>query len=290
MQKPLVFISHITTEKEVAIAFKELIERAFLGMIEVFVSSDPNSIAMGGRWLDSITDGLKRCIIEIVIASPTSVNRPWINFEAGAGWVRDISVIPLCHSGMTPSTLPAPLSSLQSALATDAIHLERVITVLAKAIECKLPEIDYSSFVKAVNAFENTSEQMLVVSSKSPVAEEGGLTPHEFATLVAIAEETDLPGGVAWPWSIINAVNQAGYRKIAATLGMAGLKRKGLIEEIETETGNYGDDTAMALRITNNGWMWLEANAGRVEIRIPHSEPLPQPEQAEAQQNDDIPF
>jgi hypothetical protein len=108
--------------------------------------------------------------------------------------------------------------------------------------------------------------------------------------MVAIAEETSLPGGVVWPWAIINVVNQAGYRNIAATLGMAGLKRKGLIEEIETETGNYGDDTAMALRITNNGWMWLEANAGRVEIRIPHSEPLPQPEQAEAQQNDDIPF
>lgn len=108
MQKPLVFISHITTEKEIAIALKGLVEQAFLGMVDVFVSSDPNSIAMGGRWLNDITYGLKTCVIEIVLAGPSSVTRPWINFEAGAGWVRDIPVIPLCHSGMTPSVLPAP--------------------------------------------------------------------------------------------------------------------------------------------------------------------------------------
>jgi hypothetical protein len=132
MQKPLVFISHITTEKEIAVALKGLVEQAFLGMVEVFVSSDPNSIAMGGRWLDNITYGLKKCVIEIVLASPVSVTRPWINFEAGAGWVRDIPVIPLCHSGMTPSALPAPLSSLQAALATQGTHLERVLPLLRR--------------------------------------------------------------------------------------------------------------------------------------------------------------
>lgn len=287
MQKPLVFISHITTEKEIAVAFKELIEGAFLGMIEVFVSSDPNSIAMGGRWLENITYGLQKCIIEIVIASPTSVTRPWINFEAGAGWVRDISAIPLCHSGMTPSTLPAPLSSLQAAVATDATHLERVTAVLAKAIDCKLPQVDYSRFIKAAELFEETSEKMLTISGKSPLAEEGGLTPHEFATMVAIAEETALPGGVVWPIAIIHAVNEAGYRKIAATLGMAGLKRKGLIEEIETATGDFSE-TGMAIRITNNGWSWLETNVGRLELRVPPIEPSPEP--AQAQSVDDIPF
>ena len=36
MQKLLVFISHITTEKEIAVSFKGLVEEVFLGMIEVF--------------------------------------------------------------------------------------------------------------------------------------------------------------------------------------------------------------------------------------------------------------
>ena len=64
MQKPLVFISHITTEKEIAIALKGLVEQAFLGMVHVSVSSDPNSIAMGGRWLNDITYGFKTCVNE----------------------------------------------------------------------------------------------------------------------------------------------------------------------------------------------------------------------------------
>ena len=102
MPKPLVFISHITSEKELAQALRELIQTTFMGMIEVFVSSDPDSIAMGGRWLEEITRGLKNCVVEVVLASPQSIKRPWINFEAGAGWVRDIAVIPVCHSGMTP--------------------------------------------------------------------------------------------------------------------------------------------------------------------------------------------
>ncbi|MHB1033756.1 MAG: toll/interleukin-1 receptor domain-containing protein [Pirellulales bacterium] len=287
MKKLLVFISHITTEKEIAVSFKQLVEEAFLGMIEVFVSSDPNSIAMGGRWLDNITYGLKNCVIEIVIASPTSVIRPWINFEAGAGWVRDISVIPLCHSGMTPSTLPAPLSSLQAALATDATHLERVFAVIAKAIDCKLPEVNYAPFVAAVEKFVETSQQIRDIAEKSPIADEAGLNPHEFATLAAIAEKAELPTSVVWPYAITNTMNEAGYRNIAATLGMAGLQRKGLIEAVEESTGGYSE-TAMVVRITNSGWTWLESNVGKLELRLPPDEPSSEAPIAEPVE--DIPF
>ncbi len=51
MQKKLVFISHITEEKEIAQALKSLVESTFLHMIEVFVSSDPTSIKLGRQWL-----------------------------------------------------------------------------------------------------------------------------------------------------------------------------------------------------------------------------------------------
>ncbi len=171
MKKALVFISHITTEKEIAIALKVLVEQAFLGMVDVFVSSDPNSIPMGGRWLDSITDGLKRCDIEIVLASPESVTRRWINFEAGAAWIRDIPVVPLCHSGMTPSALPAPLSSLNAGLATEEIDLEQVFVVIANAIGCTLPEVKYTVFTERVRSFEIVSDLILGMSEKSPAGE-----------------------------------------------------------------------------------------------------------------------
>lgn len=96
MQKPLIFMSHITEEQEIALALKQLIESSFLGMMGVFVSSDPTGIELGRRWLDQITFALKHCAVEVILASPESVRRPWINFEAGAGWIRDIPGIPLC--------------------------------------------------------------------------------------------------------------------------------------------------------------------------------------------------
>jgi len=49
MKKPLVFISHITPEQELAHSLRDLIQSTFMGMIDVFVSSDPDSIAMGGK-------------------------------------------------------------------------------------------------------------------------------------------------------------------------------------------------------------------------------------------------
>ena len=153
--KPLVFISHITEEKEIAIAFKELIESSFLGMLEVFVSSDEDSIHMGQKWLDRISSGLRGCAIEIVLCSPKSINRPWINFEAGAGWVRDIPVIPLCHSGIEPSKLPMPLNLLQAAKANEIPSLKLIFPVLAQAIGAKTPNVDFSDFVEKVKEFES---------------------------------------------------------------------------------------------------------------------------------------
>lgn len=154
MDKPLVFISHITQEKEIAVAFKELVEKSFLGMLEVFVSSDEDSIKMGHKWLDQISDGLKKCSIEIILCSTKSITRPWINFEAGAGWVRDINVIPLCHSGMEPSKLPMPLNLLQAAKANEISSLKLIFPVLANAINAKVPNVDFSEFIEIVTEFE----------------------------------------------------------------------------------------------------------------------------------------
>lgn len=154
MNKPIVFISHITEEKELAIELKRLIEESFLGMLEVFVSSDEDSITSGSRWLDNITEALKNCVIELILCSPESVKRPWINFEAGAGWIREINVIPLCHSGMEVSNLPIPLNLLQAVKISDIASLKLIFPVLANAIGAKCPKIIFDDFVYRVKQLE----------------------------------------------------------------------------------------------------------------------------------------
>ena len=108
-----VFVSHITSEALLASILKKWIKTAFVEQVEVFVSSD-DSITPGEDWLDRIRDSLKSAKVMLVICSADSVSRPWVNFETGAGFIKEIPIIPVCHSGMTRGTLPVPLSSFQA--------------------------------------------------------------------------------------------------------------------------------------------------------------------------------
>jgi len=150
----VVFISHISEEEPIAANLKNLIEVSFLGMVKVFVSSDDRCLQMGCDWLKTIEANLQSCVMEIVICSEVSVSRPWINFEAGAGWIRKIPVIPLCHSGMTPARLKDPLHPLQAALATDKNKLDAIFGQIAGQMNAQKPDADFGPFVETVKAFE----------------------------------------------------------------------------------------------------------------------------------------
>jgi hypothetical protein len=78
------FVSHVSEEADVAARIKAALSRDFLGLLDVFVSSDTESIAAGEEWLRSIEKALQESALLIVLCSPASVGRPWINFEAGA--------------------------------------------------------------------------------------------------------------------------------------------------------------------------------------------------------------
>jgi hypothetical protein len=154
MSKPTIFLSHITEEKELAGLFKEQIEKSFLGLVEVFVSSDARSIPLGKNWLDQVTDGLRSCKAMFLLCSPASIHRPWINFEAGAAWARDIEVAPICHSDLRPVDLPLPMSLLQGVEASDAGRVDQIFQMIARQLGAKPPEVDVEAFVDAVKIFE----------------------------------------------------------------------------------------------------------------------------------------
>ena len=153
-KQPTIFISHISEEAELASLFKTLIEDKFLGHVKVFVSSNPNSIAIGERWLDQISAGLKECAAMLVLSSPQSVSRPWINFEAGAGWTRGIEVVPICHSGMQPTDLPIPLKLLQAMRASDKKGLEEIFKLVARKADLAVPPVDIDALLKKIEEFE----------------------------------------------------------------------------------------------------------------------------------------
>jgi molybdopterin-guanine dinucleotide biosynthesis protein A len=156
MAKTRVFISHISSETALAQALKQHLQRDFLGLLDIFVSSDQSTIGAGSRWLDEVDKALKAADAQIVLASKESVGRPWVNFEAGAVWLRGIPVIPLCHSGMAPEELPVPLSMLQSISVGDPAGLRKLYDVLAQRAKVDAPAVDFQALAAQLKALETT--------------------------------------------------------------------------------------------------------------------------------------
>jgi hypothetical protein len=77
------------------------------------VSSDGESISAAEEWLSWFETAIRESAIVMILCSPSSIRRPWINFEAGAAWMLGIPVIPSCHAGLAKRDLPMPLSTRQ---------------------------------------------------------------------------------------------------------------------------------------------------------------------------------
>jgi hypothetical protein len=133
------FISHITEEARVAALLKKSLNRDFVRLLDVFVSSDGEGIDAGDDWLRSVDAAIRGSALMLILCSPASIRRPWINFEAGAAWMRKIPIIPLCHAGLTRTGLPVPLSYRQGLLLTDPDGLRRLYGRVAKILGCAVP-------------------------------------------------------------------------------------------------------------------------------------------------------
>lgn len=154
MPNKTVFISHISQEAELAKGLKEKLEIHFLGMLDIFVSSDRETIQAGSNWLQEVDRALKEADVQIILCSKDSVNRPWVNFEAGAAWIRGIPVIPACHSGMKPKDLPVPLGMLEGITCSDQTGLQKLYDSLAKVLEVKPPSVDFGEMALQMNVLE----------------------------------------------------------------------------------------------------------------------------------------
>lgn len=154
MNKRSIFISHIAQEKDIALALQKFLKRLYLGSFNVFVSSDSNSIELGDSWQNVVFDSIQTCDLMLVLCSPVSITRPWIPFEAGAGWSRKIPVIPVCHSGLTPGELPLPFSTLQGCVLSEEKSVQQILARISKLFDLEIPELDSSTFIESIKDME----------------------------------------------------------------------------------------------------------------------------------------
>src|ERR1017187_10665377 len=113
MKNLRVFISHVYEERHAALVLQKYIRHAFGGQVQVFASSDNESIGGGKKWFTHITESLKGSAIVLVLISNASRRRQWINFEAGFGDGAGADVIPISIRGFSLAKLDYPIAGYQ---------------------------------------------------------------------------------------------------------------------------------------------------------------------------------
>ncbi len=187
--KPIVFISHVHSEANVAIWLKESISELLLGAIEFFVSSDRSSIIGGDKWLSKIEGNLKTSSVSLVLCSKQSVHRPWINFEAGGAWMAGKRVVPVCHAGMSPRELPEPLRSLQAYELSNPGDLQDLVGLLAREAGLRVPSFDPKKLADSLPPVETEEKECEVFE---PIALSGRKEKVGTGWLVPIPDKRDL--------------------------------------------------------------------------------------------------
>jgi hypothetical protein len=151
---PTIFISHVSEEKELALILKRHLAADFAGRVKVFVSSDMESILTGDDWLESVKRALDEASLELILCSRISISRPWVNFEAGAAWLKKIPIVPVCHSSFPACDLPIPFSVLHAAEAGQEDGLRLIYYRIATTLKVDVPEADFKGIAKEVRDFE----------------------------------------------------------------------------------------------------------------------------------------
>jgi hypothetical protein len=157
--KPVIFVSHAAVDSEVVNLFKADVENSFLGLCQLFVSSNLDSLQGGLEWMQVIKEKLCDAVIFIGMLSPVALSRLWVYTEFGAGWIRGIPTISVCHSGLRKDHLPVPLSHFQALDLLDETHLEHLYGQISSAIGCHKPNKDYASDIDKYRAITETQRR-----------------------------------------------------------------------------------------------------------------------------------
>ncbi|WP_163988867.1 toll/interleukin-1 receptor domain-containing protein [Pyxidicoccus caerfyrddinensis] len=177
-----IFVSHIAEEAHVARNLKEQLERTIPGA-KVFVSS---GLTKGLPWLAAVEHALRKARVVLVLCSPRSVARSWVNFESGAGWSRKARVIPICHDGLRLEDLPLPLNMFQGVdLGSDNAHedLDGLIRDMAESLRLPAaPRFDPRKMLQALvqQPAQHTAGIGIVLNHQQDQWDRTQCSPFEF--------------------------------------------------------------------------------------------------------------
>jgi len=189
-----IFLSHVSDEAPEARAIKQGLEAAMPGL-DVFVSAV--DIHLGDAWLREIDEALTDARAVLALCSPSSVRRPWINFESGSGWTRRLPVVPLCHKGLRKDQLPDPLRIFQAIeLTTDAACADLVRRLSAMLAVAPAGSFDATGMAQALRGrrLVRGTDVGIVLCHRQSEWDDG--------ERAIFALPASLPRGLEGPWTL----------------------------------------------------------------------------------------
>ena len=147
-----IFLSHIHEDQDIALAIKELLEKAFLRSIKVFVSSHEEDIQLGDDWFNELKTSLNDSSSVFLLLTSTSVIRPWVNFEAGAAWFLEKKIIPVCARGVAKETLPSPFAAKLAVNLDSDEDRSKLVRFVANDSSLDAPQVDWKAIIDLLEA------------------------------------------------------------------------------------------------------------------------------------------
>jgi hypothetical protein len=128
-----------------------------------------------------------------------------------------------------------------------------------------------ASITERLKALIKKRGELQSISSMSPLQTTEGLTPHEVAALVCIAEARKSPEDSLDIQSIRQAMRSAGFNDLAITLSLESLLKKKMV----TYSPHQYRDAVYSL--TDDGVEWLLRNQQRFDLRATASQQAESP-------------
>lgn len=160
MSKPTIFFSHSSKDKEIVLKIKNKLMKFTSNTIEIFQSSDGESIPFGTNWIHKVEDGLKNSKVMFVFITENSISSGWIYFEAGFAYSKGIHVIPV-GLGINVGDLKAPLNLLQGYNITSEDGLNNFLTIINREFsydfDSQFTRTDYDEVISLLTDSNITS-------------------------------------------------------------------------------------------------------------------------------------
>ncbi|MHC5058979.1 MAG: toll/interleukin-1 receptor domain-containing protein [Planctomycetota bacterium] len=182
--KPTVFFSHASADAGVLTKLRDAFIKKTGGAIDVFLTSDGQSVPFGRNWVSTLKEALDRASLAFVFLTPNAMRSDWVQFESGYMHAREVQVVPIGLLGLDLSHVDPPLGLLQGFNIRGAEGLNNLIAVANQTFGhshgLTFAADDYSTITAAErrDAFASLGELSMFIESVAAA------TDHETNTLL----------------------------------------------------------------------------------------------------------